>query len=100
MTHFREWPDAVYVGHSGARRFLAEWLDVWDAYEVGVDEILTAPDGRTLTLAWQRGRGRHSGLTMDMEWAMIITFRDRKIIRLENYDDRREALEAVGLSDG
>jgi hypothetical protein len=36
---------------------------------------------------------------MDMRWAMITTVRDGKVIRMENYDDRREALEAVGLSE-
>jgi ketosteroid isomerase-like protein len=89
----------VYVGHAGVRRFFGEWLEVWDDYEVGVDEILEAPDGRVVTLAWQRGRGRHSGLTMDMKWAMISTIRDGKTVRMDNYDDRRQALEAVGLSE-
>jgi ketosteroid isomerase-like protein len=34
-----------------------------------------------------------------MQWAMIVTVRDGQIIRLENYDDRAKALEAVGLSE-
>jgi len=36
---------------------------------------------------------------MDMKGAMITTVRDGKVIRMENYDDRREALEAAGLSE-
>ena len=60
-------------------------------------QFLVAPDGRVLILAWQRGRGRHSGIAMDMEWAMVTTVRDGKIIRIDNYDDRREAREALGL---
>ena len=99
LTHFRDWPDREYLGPAGARRFLAEWLDVWDAYEVGVEQFLVAPDGRVLILAWQRGRGRHSGIAMDMEWAMVTTVRDGKIIRIDNYDDRREAREALGLRE-
>ena len=99
MAHFREWPDRSYQGTEGVRRFLSEWLEVWTDYEVGVDEILVAPDGRVVTLAWQRGRGRESGLAMDMEWAQIATISDGKIIRVENYDDRSNALEAAGLSE-
>ena len=99
MTPFREWPDTLYTGPAGMRRFLTEWLDVWDAFEVGVDEYLTAPDGRIVCLAWQRGKGRQSGLAMDMQWAMIVTVRDGQITRLENYDDRAKALEAAGLSE-
>ncbi len=36
---------------------------------------------------------------MDMEWAQIATISDGKIIRVENYDDRSNALEAAGLSE-
>ena len=99
LTNFREWPDAVYERHDGVRRFLSEWLEVWDAYEVGVDGIVLAPDARVVTLAWQRGVGRRSGLTMDLKWAQINTVRDGRIVRMDNYDDRRKALEAVGLSE-
>ena len=99
MTHFREWPDVTYRGGEGVRRFLDEWLEVWDEYEVAVDElILAAPDGRVVGLAWQRGKGRRSGLPMEMEWASITALRDGKIIRIDNYDDRSKALEAAGLS--
>jgi ketosteroid isomerase-like protein len=99
MTHFREWPDVLYEGHEGARRFLSEWLEVWDAYDAGVEELVAAPDGRVVALAWQRGKGRHSGLVMEMEWAQICTVRRGKVVRIENYDDRSRALEAVGLSE-
>lgn len=99
MTHFRDWPDVTYRGDKGARRFLDEWLEVWDQHESGVDEILAAPDGRIVSLAWQRGKGRHSGLPMEIEWAQITTLRDGKIVRIDNYDERSTALEAAGLSD-
>ena len=97
MTHFRDWPDATYRGDEGVRRFLNDWLEVWDDYDVGLDEILAAPDGRIVTLAWQRGKGRHSGLPMEMEWAQVTTLRDGKVIRIDNYDERSKALEAAGL---
>jgi ketosteroid isomerase-like protein len=99
LTHFRDWPESTYRGSEGVRRFLAEWLEIWDAYEVGVEEILLAPDGRVVSLAWQRGRGRESGLAMEMEWAQIATIREGKIVRIDNYDDRVKALEAVGLRE-
>jgi ketosteroid isomerase-like protein len=99
LTHFRDWPDNTYRGHQGVRRFLEEWLEVWDDYEAGVEEIRTAPDGRVVSLAWQRGRGRQSGLAMEIEYALIVTVRDGMILRLDNYDERSDALEAAGLSE-
>jgi uncharacterized protein len=97
MTHFREWPDVTYRGSESVRRFMNEWLEVWDDYEVGLDELLAAPDGRVVSLAWQRGTGRRSGLPMEMQWAQITALQDRKITRIDNYDERSKALEAAGL---
>ena len=98
-SHFREWPESAYDGIEGVKRFLDEWLDVWEGYEAGVDEFLAAPDGRVVVLAWQRGKGRQSGLAMEMQWAQIDTVRNGKITRVDNYDNRIKAIEAAGLSE-
>jgi len=98
-SHFHDWPEASYHGTEGVRRFLTEWLEVWDEYEVNVEEILAISDGRVLTLLRQRGRGRSSGAAMDLRMAQIATLRDGKVVRLENYEDRDEALEAAGLGN-
>jgi ketosteroid isomerase-like protein len=98
-SHMRDWPESSYTGHAGVRRFLTEWLEVWDAYEVGVDRFVEASDGRVVVLFWQRGLGRRSGLAMDVKWAHIDTVRDGKLVRLAVYESRQEALEAVGLEE-
>ena len=36
---------------------------------------------------------------MDMETAQIATLRNGKVTRIDNYEDRDEAIEAVGLRD-
>jgi ketosteroid isomerase-like protein len=94
----REWPDNTYRGIDGVRRGLTEWLEVWQAWEAGVNEILAARDGRVVVLPWQRGKGRQSGLAMGMAWAQLITVRDGKITRIDACDGRSAALEAAGLS--
>jgi ketosteroid isomerase-like protein len=98
-SHFRDWPEAAYYGTDGVQRFLSEWLEVWDEYEVTVEELIAVPDGRVLSLMRHRGRGRASGVPMDLPMAQIATLRDGKVIRLDNYDDRVEALETVGLRE-
>jgi ketosteroid isomerase-like protein len=97
-THMRDWPEREYKGHVGFRRFLSEWLDVWDEFEVGFDELIPAADGRVVSLFWQRGKGRQSGLLMDVAWAMVTTVRDGRFFWIAVYDDRAAALEAAGLS--
>jgi ketosteroid isomerase-like protein len=99
LTHFREWPDAIYGDAEGVRRGLTEWLAVREASEAGVEDILAAPDGRVVALTWQRGTDRQSGLPMKMEWAQVVTVRDGRITRVSAYDDRSKALQAVGLSE-
>jgi ketosteroid isomerase-like protein len=50
---------------------------------------------------WVRfvGHGAGSGLPVEMEVAHVVTFRDGKIARVDEYYDRAEALEAAGLSE-
>jgi ketosteroid isomerase-like protein len=98
-SHFHDWPEPAYYGIEGVERFLTEWLDVWDDYEMGVEEIVAAPDGRVVTLLWHRGRGRDSRAPLELEMAQIATLRDGKVTRLDNYDDRDAALRAAGLGD-
>jgi ketosteroid isomerase-like protein len=96
--HFHDWPESAYRGVQGVMQFLNEWLDVWGDYEIDVDAVLAAPDGRVVSLIRQRGKGRESGVAMTMEMAQIATIRDGKIVRFENYENPAEALEAAGLS--
>ena len=98
-SHYHDWPEAAYQGIEGVKRFLTEWLAVWDGYEVGLDEVFPAPDGRVVVLFWHRGKGRTSGLAMEIAAAQILTVRDGKTTRIDNYEDRDEALEAVGLQN-
>jgi ketosteroid isomerase-like protein len=96
-SHFHDWPEAAYHGIEGVERFLTEWLEVWADYEIDIDDVVAAPDGRVVTLFQQRGKGRDSGLPMEMSGAQIATLRDAKVTRLDNYEDRGEALRDAGL---
>jgi ketosteroid isomerase-like protein len=98
-SHFHDWPESTYHGIQGVERFLREWLEVWDGLEIEVDDVRAASDERVVSLIVQRGTGRSSGLAMEMEMAHVATLRNGKITRFENYEDRAEALEAVGLSE-
>src|SRR5919198_5301944 len=91
-SHFREWPESDYHGIEGLQRFLEEWLDVWDEYEMSLEDVRAAPDGRVVSLFCHRGKGRGSGVPLELAMAQIATLRNGKITRLENYSDRDEAL--------
>ena len=97
MSHWRDWPEAEYHGKERVERFMNEWRDMWDDYDASAEEVIPAPDGRVVTLYWQSGTGRDSGLQMRFEGAMVATLRAGKVTRLAYYSDRAEALRAAGL---
>src|SRR2546423_12216350 len=74
-SHFRGWPEAAYHGRAGVERFLSEWLAVWDDYELGVDDVFAAPDGRVVSLIHHSGKGRQSGLPVAKQKAEIEPIR-------------------------
>jgi ketosteroid isomerase-like protein len=43
--------------------------------------------------------GRGSGVELERRDAIVYTFRAGKIVRLDYYNKREQALEAVGLSE-
>ena len=53
---------------------------------------------RVLVTCWQQGYGPGSEVPVRMDWAQICSLRGGLVYRMEAYSDRREALEAVGLS--
>jgi ketosteroid isomerase-like protein len=97
-SHFHDWPEAAYHRIEGLERFLGEWLAVWADLEVEIDDVIAAPDGRVVTLFRQRGKGRDSGIPMEMSQAHIATLRNGKVTRVDNYEDRGEALRDAGLA--
>jgi ketosteroid isomerase-like protein len=64
-------------------------------------EPLEVKSNGDMIFLWVRfiGHGAASGLPIDMELAHVCTVRDGKTIRLVEYNDRLEALKAVGLAE-
>jgi ketosteroid isomerase-like protein len=46
-----------------------------------------------------RGRSKMSETPIEMSRAQVVTFRDGKQARTDNYSDPREALNSVGLEE-
>jgi len=51
-----------------------------------------------VTVRW-RARGHGSGVEIDALFYEIYTLRDGRIVRMDEFTDRSEALEAAGLSE-
>jgi ketosteroid isomerase-like protein len=96
----REDPDAAtHRGREAVRRYFDQWLESFEGLHADVEEYIDASNDRVFTWVRWTGRGRESGI--DTEWwlAIVSTLRGGRILRVEEYFDRAEGLEAAGLKD-
>ena len=99
MSTFRGWPEAqTYRGVEGARQFMADWLEAWDDWELEPAEFLAAAGDKVVSIMRQRGRSKASGVSSEMHFGQVWTFKDGLQIRMQMYASPAEALEAVDLS--
>jgi ketosteroid isomerase-like protein len=62
-------------------------------------EIIEAPDGRVLVFTRQSGRGRESGVQIEIHFFQLWTIRDGRVRNIEFFRHRADALEAAGLRE-
>jgi ketosteroid isomerase-like protein len=92
-------PDTtVHRGPEAAKRYGLMWAELMDA-TIEVREIFEASDDQAV--AWIRieSRGGRSGAAAGQDYAFIFKLRDGLVVRVQETQDKREALEAVGLSE-
>jgi ketosteroid isomerase-like protein len=85
-------------GLDAVRASLAHWKADWDDYKVVPEEFVDMGD-RVVVTVRLRGRGRGSGVAIDARFYDVYTVRDGKIVRMDQFAERSEALEAVGRSE-
>ncbi len=90
--------DGSARGVEGVEGAMTRWESTWDDYEVIPEDFVDAGD-RVLAILRVRGRGRESGVAVDALFHQVFTIRDGKIVRMDEFMERSEALEAVGLSE-
>jgi ketosteroid isomerase-like protein len=80
------------------RAFSNELAEVFDDYML-VPESFGQAGNRVVAFVRAQGRHRDSGLSTDSRIAQVWTMREGRAIRLQDFGDRNEALEAVGLRE-
>ena len=91
--------DLVYHGHEGVRTFWRRWFAAWETVSFEYEEFIDAGDS-VVSILSQRVRGRTSGVELDWNsYAQVWTVQHGKIVRVEFFPSRGEALEALGLQE-
>jgi ketosteroid isomerase-like protein len=104
VTQDFEWhqfPEAVEPGTRRGEEVGGALRKIFDVYEnvrVEATRFIDAGD-KVVVIGRTRATARGSGLQLDNPVALVWTLREGKLARTEFFTDRRDALEAVGLSE-
>jgi ketosteroid isomerase-like protein len=89
---------ATYRGHEGVRRYLGSMLHEFEDARNEPEELIDAGD-QVVVSARISGRGKLSGAPVELTLTSVGSLRDGMIVRIRNYPNKAEALEAVGLRE-
>ena len=85
-----------YRGHAGYARWLEDWGAAWAEWSIEPEEYIDAGDWVVVAIR-MKTKGLGSGIEVERQDAMVWEMRASKIVRLDYYNDRKQALESVGL---
>jgi len=83
-------------GHDGVRSYFRDLHEAWDDLDYDLEELIPAGE-QVVSFITRRGRGRSSGIEVEMSYAIVWTLWEGRIIRLVWFPSQQEALKAVGL---
>ena|SRR5436190_3021363 len=95
----RKFPEARPChGVEEIARFLTEYRDAWDRYEMEVKKLIPVGDDRVLVHLALRAEGRESGVRLEGDLYQCVWLRLGHFLRWEDHLTLKGALRALGLS--
>ena len=93
--------EGVYEGSDGVRRYFADLFDAGPDFRITIERLESIGADRVVGFLRLNMSGRASGISLggDIPATNVWDLADGKIKRVRIFLDRREALEAVGLSE-
>ena len=96
----RQWPEEEPIrGADAIWDFYVEVGAAWEERPYEVGGFVEAGDDALLMNVTRDARGRASGAAVHFDYWALCGFRDGKMVRIDWFADRAEALEAAGLSE-
>ncbi len=82
----------------GIQEMVRDADGVWAELRYELPEIQDLGD-RIVAIGSIHARGKESGAAVEVPFGFVVDFNDGKAIRIKDYLDPRDALEAAGLSE-
>jgi ketosteroid isomerase-like protein len=86
----------TYRGHDGLRDYFGDADAAWEEIQVRQADVREVGN-RTVSFGELHGKGRASGLEVQVPLTWVGEWRGGKLVRLETYTSEAQALEAAGL---
>jgi len=84
----------VFIGAQGWIDLWAAWLAAFDSYSLTTSDYEAVGD-EVITKAVHRGRGRFSGLDIELVQWQLVELSGGKVVRMRIFDTRDEALRSA-----
>jgi ketosteroid isomerase-like protein len=85
----------TYEGREGVRQMLLDWVEGFSDFAMSAEEFIDLNDRQVLVRIHQRAQGTQSGVPIEADFWFLYGFRNRKVVRLDVYLSKHQALEAV-----
>ena len=96
----RDWPESDPIhGYEAVWDFFVDAQDAWEEGPYGFVELIAAGNDKVVANVRREVRGKSSGASVAWSYWQVVTFRNGKLLRMEWFANRAEALEAAGLSE-
>jgi ketosteroid isomerase-like protein len=90
--------EGALFGNNAVLANYERWNEAWEGAETTLEEVIGLGD-RVFVAARFHARGRASGVEVETRLYEVYTVRDSKVLRIDEYATRDEALEAAGLRE-
>jgi ketosteroid isomerase-like protein len=90
-------PDGkISRGYDAAVDHVARWANMWETWEVEVEDLIDAGQGRVIAFTRERGRSK-AGLSVNERHSELYVVRDEKIVYRKGFSHADQALVEAGL---
>jgi ketosteroid isomerase-like protein len=97
FSHSRGPEAGIFAGHEAIRRFWGDLGEAFERHELIPSDLISHGEHVVIPITSRmRGRG---GIELEAKTATVANFRDGRLVRWTMYQDKAEALVAVGLEE-
>ena len=85
----------TFVGRDGFLTWIGQWLDAWEDFTVEIAEAEPVGERHVVAMVHQAGRGKGSGVPVEMVVAYLWEVRDGRFAAMHLYASQEDAVRVA-----